>query len=188
VKSVLPAEIPLLLKGPLVRQFLAGRKTVTRRMNVDYWSKKKPGDLIWFRETSAEFDNQRFYEADADLVRDDSGERVGWWLGDRFIPGEMRPFKWQPSIHMPKAAARCWAEIVSIRMERLQEITDAEIKAEGVFEMGAGWPVSVFDGKAYGSALQLWITVWESINGRKPGARWADNPMVARIEFRRIER
>jgi hypothetical protein len=82
---------------------------------------------------------------------------------------------------MPKWAARCWAVIESVREERLQDITPVEVRREGVSveaeTRGAEWTL----------LHDEWVRLWDSINGSKPGLSWADNPTVARIQFRRID-
>ena len=55
--------------------------------------------------------------------------------------------------------------ILAIRQERLQDITEADAKAEGVADVAA------------------YRELWESINGKTPGARWDANPTVFVLEF-----
>ena len=55
--------------------------------------------------------------------------------------------------------------ILAIRQERLQDITEADAKAEGVADVAA------------------YRELWESINGKTPGARWDANPMVWVLTF-----
>jgi hypothetical protein len=176
----------VLLRPELVRAFLAGNKTVTRRTDLKKWRRAKPGDRIWFRETHANlahdgYDPVWVYRADGSLSDGDTGADLP------------RPTKWTPSLLMPKRAARCWAEIEDIRKERLQRITIDEIWAEGVMvgtERLYGSPFDQFRsalGGVHPSPHALWIALWNSINGKKPGLSWADNPVVARIQFRRIE-
>jgi hypothetical protein len=80
---------------------------------------------------------------------------------------------WKPSIHMPRWASRDTLEVVSVRPERLQAITEADAIAEGVQMVG---PADLTD---RGSFAKL----WDSING--PGS-WERNDWVWRIEFRRF--
>lgn len=186
-----PKDIPVLLRGPLVRAFLAGEKTVTRRTDLNKWRKAKPGDRIWFKETWARVPVTAFrMSAGVEQITDPNDPdmcsiyRAGW---ERSVS-----WKWRPSIFMPKWAARCWAVIEDIREERLQDITGSQIRAEGAVLRGHDdWvlgycPVSVFDEKLYPDLISLWVAGWDSINGSKPGLAWADNPTVARIQFRRI--
>lgn len=79
--------------------------------------------------------------------------------------------KWVPSIHMPRWASRITLEIVGVSVERLQDISEADAKAEGVENPFGGW---------VGGYQKL----WESING--PGS-WNANPWVWVVEFKRIE-
>jgi len=79
----------------------------------------------------------------------------------------------KPSIHMPRWASRILLEIVSIRVEKLQDISEADAVAEG-------GPVDHPNGTACGWYEQL----WEQING--PDS-WDVNPWVWVVEFRRIE-
>jgi hypothetical protein len=84
----------------------------------------------------------------------------------------------RPSIHMPRRFSRIDLEIVDVQAERLQEITQEEVEAEGVGPVGVKtWPWR-----------SKWMELWDEINGdRADGAyAWAKNPWVWRIEFRRI--
>ena len=81
-----------------------------------------------------------------------------------------------------RAASRITLDVVSVRAERLQDITDEEIAAEGVtmqalIDLGVPsfpWPAAPLD---------LWRLGWNAINGKR--APWEANPWVWRVEFRR---
>ena len=55
--------------------------------------------------------------------------------------------------------------ILAIRQERLQDITEADAKAEGVAD------------------VEAYRALWQAINGKTPGARWDANPTVFVLEF-----
>ena len=78
----------------------------------------------------------------------------------------------RPSIHMPRWACRLTLAVKAVRVERLQEITEADAIAEGV--QSAGAPASLTNVGAFAK-------LWDSINGtRHP---WASNPWVWVVEF-----
>jgi hypothetical protein len=166
----------------------------------------QPGDRLWVREThfaAAGILNVTgapvYFRADGDLVRDDSGERDGWWFGDHFFPGASKPFRWTPAIHMPRRLSRILLEITDVRVELTQNISDADILAEGIRipTTDAGRPtISLLDGStrflprgfldAYDPTVHLralWWSLWESIHG--DGAK--DRPTwVWVVSFRRL--
>lgn len=82
---------------------------------------------------------------------------------------------WHPSIHMWREFSRLTLEIEGVRVERLQEISEGDAKAEGC---EPALPVSD----------KRWVCgysrLWESINGK---GSWSVNPWVWVIEFKRIE-
>lgn len=100
-------------------------------------------------------------------------------------------------IHMPKWACRLWLEITEVRVERLQEITEGDAKAEGVKvcpnmngrpgATGYVWPGSPYDlsGLCHSSAITAFFQGFESINGADS---WADNPWVWVLTFKPHER
>ena len=90
---------------------------------------------------------------------------------------------WRPSIHMPRWACRLTLDVVSVRVERLQDITEEDAKSEGVEEgsypdYGTHPPTECF------SYVESFGTLWDTINGKRPGCSWADNPWVWRVEFK----
>lgn len=97
---------------------------------------------------------------------------------------------WRPSIHMPRWASRIDLEVVSVRVERLQEIGEEDARAEGIeFEdhtkdAWRGW--KSFDGTClYDTALESFRKGWDSLNAKR--APWSSNPWVWVVEFRRIK-
>jgi hypothetical protein len=78
---------------------------------------------------------------------------------------------------MPRWASRITLEITSVRVERLQDISEADAMAEGV-ECCSGWI-----GHA-GEPRRIFCDSWKSINGFES---WAANPWVWVIEFQKVE-
>lgn len=94
--------------------------------------------------------------------------------------------KWRPSIHMPRWASRLTLEIVSVRVERLRDISEADVIAEGITHdpKGGDGYYRQWSGKPgmwWESPLHAYRDLWESING--PGS-WAANPFVWVVEFK----
>ena len=89
--------------------------------------------------------------------------------------------RWRPSIHMPRWVSRINLEVVSVRVERLQDISEEDAKAEGVSCTTCANVVDVKDGfPSYRSAFGI---LWESINGV---GSWDKNPWLWVVEFRMI--
>lgn len=139
----------------------------------------KPGDRLWVRETwqhsnfpLGPYDESCSVSYRADYLDDPHGPD-----GERSPEGKYRT--WRPSIHMPRAACRIVLEITAVRVERLQEISEADAAAEGTpggHGSIPGYPYNAM-------AAEHFQHVWEEING--PGS-WAVNPWVWVIEFRRV--
>lgn len=125
------ATKPILFNTQMVRAILDGRKTCTRRIvkpqpTAHYGMQcikppYQPGDILYVRETwSLRFDGEKyFYRADKNTSREEK----------RLL--DYNDVKWRPSIHMPKEAARIWLKVTNVRVERLQEITEAQTEEEG---------------------------------------------------------
>jgi len=114
---------------------------------------------------------ETFYMSNSTRVRYRADDKIRMEDGSFLDAISNRP-KWKPSIHMPRAASRITLEITGVRVERLQEISEGDIIAEGCpseFLLGTNW----------------YRPLWESING--PGS-WDANPFVWVVEFRKLER
>lgn len=91
-------------------------------------------------------------------------------------------------LFMPRWASRITLEVVRVRVERVQDISEADAQAEGV-AMGY-WPCT-FEGsnapRPIGYA-PMFRRIWDSINGKREGGKyaWAANPHVFVYEFRRL--
>ena len=178
-------ERPILFSAPMVRALLDGSKTQTRRIvklkhraedatvagafKRPEWLSTcpygQPGDRLWVRETHRPIFGQSCGLIAIDY-RADSEEK-----GERMPDHAGRP-KWTPSIHMRREYSRVQLEIVAVRVERLQDISEADAQAEGVD------PATCVHHFYNGFAK-----LWTGING--PGS-WDANPWVWVVEFRRV--
>lgn len=147
----------------------------------------QPGDRLWVRETWAgwlagDFPNINY--------RAGGGEPNGLNPpSEGYDPTHAcwTDWKWRPSIFMPRWASRILLEIVAVRVERLQAISEADAEAEGIECVGEmlglpGWK-DYTCGSMLVSAVNSYCTLWDSING--PDS-WDTNPWVWVVEFQRL--
>lgn len=87
--------------------------------------------------------------------------------------------KWKPSIFMPRALSRITLESVSVRVERLQDISEEDAKAEGVTD---SYPEEECNSSK--PFREGYMRLWEKINGK---GSWESNPWVWVVEFKVIE-
>ena len=135
----------------------------------------QPGDLIYVRETWK-----------PELVNREGKAYSYYYLADN-PQAKSTVNKFKPSIHMPKEAARIWKKIISVRPERLQDISNEDAIAEGIRcktcrisgETGYLAPNRT-DNAKFESAVKAFKSLWRSING--PDS-WEANPWVWRIEY-----
>jgi uncharacterized protein YhfF len=139
----------------------------------------QPGDILWVRETWASYcdeceSNQGEGYKDATCAYGDCN-RYAYKADDDGCPGG----KWRPSIHMPKEAARIFLRVKTVRVERLQDITEEQAVKEGA--------------KAYGpnncsgtSARIAFAEIWDRTT-RDNSYEWRKNPWVWVIEFERMK-
>jgi hypothetical protein len=163
-------ERPILFSGEMVRAIQAGRKSQTRRIvNGDVvegaTAKGCPygttGDRLWVRETFATGYGGIFYRAS-------EGDNC------KSISGAIVP--WKPSIFMPRKLSRLTLEIMAVRVERLQDISEFDAIAEGVLPCGH----DSFHTDQHSCSYK---TLWESINGHES---WKSNPWVWVVTFKQV--
>lgn len=199
-------ERPILFSGPMVRAILDGRKTQTRRVCIgqrelsraaDFQISRcphgQPGDKLWVRETWAVGD---IYDKDAPrhLPAPDGECRlaVDYAANDERVWNEYDQGRWRPSIHMPRWASRITLEIESVRVERVQEISEEDAKSEGTPDdaLVHYYCEEGNDDDPIGNHRCNWrygfSRLWDSIN-LKRGFGWEANPLVWVITFRRVK-
>ena len=158
---------------------------------MDAWANAcsygKPGDLLWVREAFAEA-YQMGKNYFTTMIPTSASSRDAMRTTIYKATAEVPPtaeIKWKSSRFMPRTASRITLEITNVRVERLQDISEEDAKAEGV-------PVddSACDhvrlrcadigclGPGYRSSF---CELWEKINGKKHP--WASNPWVWVVEF-----
>lgn len=154
----------------------------------------KPGDHLWLKETYSE----------GYTVRHENGERIKiphfTYKADKeicglegvFVQGKRsdgKPirtmadlYKWKSGRFMPRIVSRITLEIKNVRVERLQEISAADIEAEGT-------PLNPMKQPVYRNDLYQRIRdfkfLWDEINGKK--YPWESNPFCWVIDFQKVE-
>lgn len=142
-----------------------------------------PGDRLWVRETWRTHERESdgvdgiLFRADNAFVEIENSRTAS----DRWIEANANGEhgeKWRPSIFMPRWVSRITLELTDVRVQRLQEITEEDARAEGVV------PQEWVDANQFRSHCFAFHNIWEEINGAK--ASWASNPWVWSITFRRL--
>jgi hypothetical protein len=131
------------------------------------------GDRLWVRETWAKSPTGFIFKADYNV---DDG--FGSVVVD-MNTGTTIPLVWKPSIHMPRVISRISLEIVNIRVERVQEISELDAQSEGIV-----WKKDFGNGLETRDARDPFVMLWNSINDPR-GFGWNVNPWVWVIEFQR---
>jgi hypothetical protein len=91
--------------------------------------------------------------------------------------GHHNPNVWRPSIHMPRWASRITLEVVNVRVERVQDISEEDAKAEGVQPIN----LEAVAGKGYQFGFRdIWFEIY-GIEG------WETNPWVWVCEFKVVK-
>ena len=146
-----------------------------------------PGDRLWVRE-NAYIAPPNFGDRDLDTCRDAEGRgRMAGYAAsmdsESVETAHSYGVKCTPSIHMPRWASRLSLDVVSVGVERLQDITEDDARREGIEPVNGGWGLA---GESWscGSARGAFQTLWDLIGG--DGA-WRENPWVWRVEFTRAE-
>ncbi len=142
-----------------------------------------PGDRLWVRETWATV--KWFDDTNAAACWKNERPPALWFAADTgvYLTSEHRG-RWRPSIHMPRWASRITLEVTGVRVERLQDISEADARAEGVLPLEIYTPRERRGQSDYRGAFAL---LWDHINGKRPGCAWNDSPWVWVIEFRKVE-
>ena len=152
----------------------------------------KPGDRLWVKETWC----RRWDGLDGFAYNDDGnldpscvlfradGYEVEAIDEDglrRWNKDDTAASPWTPALFMPRWASRITLEIVSVRVERVQDISDADCEAEGVRcnRTIGGWDC---DGFAF--AKDAFKNLWDTIYAKNTEYKWDANPWVWVIEFK----
>jgi hypothetical protein len=204
------SDAPIIFSGPMVRALLDGRKTMTRRLawklprnmmvecrhgydacptcdapKASPWQKVQPGNRLWVRESCCLTDDgdheYAIYAADPGAVERHRAQID--LLGPCFpkkVADQHR--KLRPAIHMPRWASRLTLTIAAVKIERLQDISEADAIAEGMTEHSdrRSW----WDGTdlltAATSARGAFYLLWQKLHGPKS---WDANPEVVALTF-----
>ena len=135
-----------------------------------------PGDRLYVRET------WKPYSMFAGLKPRDIPESKVFYQADEAYAPSNTP--WKPGIHMPRWASRLTLEIADVRVERLQDISDADAEAEGVREPSLGeWvETGLVDVRREDcNAVTAYALLWDKING---AGSWDLNPWVWAVSFK----
>ena len=197
---------PILFNTDMVRAILDGRKTVTRQAvkpqpqgyfevndnplyiydmsfgNGRIYPPYHQDDIMYVKETWHKY-KKRIGKGKSCYMAEFYGYKAS------IANSEDSDEKWRPSIHMPKEAVRIWLKVIGVRVERLQDITEKQAKAEG-FEPVMSTKDSSFYTPWQGPPVENFKYFWNYTIKKKdlPLYGWNANPWVWVTEFERCEK
>lgn len=154
----------------------------TNVYDFDLKPKYEPGDILYVRETwqkhrirkplrAVPYDFKEIqysYRADGEIANSDGSQ-----------------FKWRPSIHMPKEAARIFIRVTAVWVERLQDISADQCAMEGVWPLYSG-PIGGREAYYKTAFAKLWNSTIKKED--LPTCSWEANPWVWVYKFEKISK
>jgi len=217
--ELLQVAKPIIFSTEMVKKILDGGKTQTRRVvkNIRPKSRYKHHELqgvqhVYYNSGEDAF---VFFDKDGPAAHTYNFHRTGdvlyvreTWAHFRTLDGfakqglydykadftDVVPWKWRPSIHMPKEAARIFLRVTNVRAERLQDISANDCMAEGIkcdneilnpdpetHEGIKNWNLAF--------AKTSYKELWNKLNAKRDGGiyTWDMNPWVFVYEFEKME-
>ena len=123
----------------------------------------QPGDILWVRETwgiGIQLAGGVIYKAD--------------YVGRQAPLAE--GYKWRPSMRMPRELARIFLLVTDLKLERLQDISERDIAAEGITDTALYTP---------GENILRFADFWDSFSVKR-GCGWVTNPWAFAYTFERV--
>jgi len=170
---------------------LAGRKTQLRVLDRSPLAGAMPGDRIAVREACIAGRDVGGQVYSTSLAKAEFVIFADGWRRYRDGSGKAgrRPtdpeHHWISALQMPKWASRATLVIEAVRTERLQQITQRDVRAEGASPLVAGlawrWPKPVPG--IHPTARRAFARYWDILH-TPPGERWQDNPLTVVLDFR----
>lgn len=200
------AERPMLFSAPMVQALIAGRKTQTRRVakprgqtsllaleedGSDFWADSyvlDPGNAEWLARSAPAHVGETMYVREAfrvsrafdDLKPSDvHPDNTVHYEADPG-PRPEKAGKLRPGIHMPRWASRIERTVVSVRLERLNDCSPEDAKAEGLEWVAPTYGIPGVAACWHGDPRAAYAALWDYING---AGAWDLNPRVWVIEF-----
>lgn len=193
-------EHPIIYSTPMIKAYMEDRKTMTRRVmkpqpkmiheifqhqgyvyaQTELLERDKnllngcvrcpygqPGDALWIRQTFfANLGKLLFTKEELSRLKNDKEFNE---LAQS--SGLQIDVKWTPAIFMPRKWSFYTQTITSIRVERLQDITEEDAEKEGIeFVL------------THKTRRDQFATLWDSINAKR-GYPWASNPWIWVISY-----
>ena len=196
-------EHGIIFNAEMVRAILDGRKTQTRRLvnsvptthDFHGWimsstCAKDEGKAVWAIGDSPLLKDPIRLNCPLGKIGDRLWVRETWQCGlctestfaykathkpTDLEEGWNEKIKWRPSSQMPRWASRILLEITGVRVERVQEISQEDAKAEGFVGDGLSWSPS-----AYGQFADMWMSIYGAES-------WNSNQWCWVIEFKQIQ-
>jgi hypothetical protein len=216
------ADRPIQFSAPMVRALLDGRKSQTRRAinpqpAADFIEATigaegltfrpaalfgsdthaalrrlyRPGDRLWVREAWRTFDGAGM---DDDRAPRDLPTQIVWYGADGPTPTEIFAGRLRAGMHMPRWASRLTLIVTEVRVQRLQEISEDDAKAEGpgfvgkitgeVCESSASHRLGI--GPRWRNARDWYADLWDGLNADR-GYGWDTNPWVVAVSFETVK-
>ena len=150
----------------------------------------KLGDRLWVRETFCwKFIDppgpNGYYDGYWYAATDNTPMAVDGDGGQRLRKNGEEASPWISGLRMPREASRITLEITEVRVERLREISENDVRAEGIddaycAELG-------MDAHRDPGPIEAWCHGWDALNAKR-GYSWESNCWVWVLTFQRSDR